>query len=144
MANINTITILLNTGDQSGAGTDGDIYVSICGREFYLDTNADDFERNSSRQYVLGQGANTLHATNNDPRKPQIRDEDVDRFPVYIRFNPRSRGDNWNLERAAIHINESTLPLYDSSLEREDGIWMGTRSTLFFYLRKHIDPVLHG
>lgn len=144
MANINTISVLLNTGNQSGAGTDGDVYLGLCGREFYLDTSADDFERKSSRQYVLGQGSNTLNADHNDPRKPQIRDEEVDLFPVYIRFNPRSRGDNWNLARAAVHINGSTFPMYDSSLEREGGIWMGIRSSLFFYLRKHIDPVPPG
>ena len=144
MANISTLSILLNTGNLSGAGTDGDVYVGICGREFYLDTSSDDFERNSSRVYVLGEGANTLHPATNDPRKPQLRDEDVDRYPVYVRFNPRGRSDNWNLVRAAIHINGATLPLFDSALEREGGIWLGIRSTLFYYLRRHIDPTGPG
>jgi hypothetical protein len=138
VTNINSIIVLLNTGDQSGAGTDGDVYLGICGREFYLDTSADDFERNSSRQYVLGQGANTLNAAKNDPRNPRILVEDVDQFPVYIRFNPQSRGDNWNLIRVAVTVNDSAFPQYEALLERQGGIWLGTRSGLFFYPHKHV------
>ncbi len=139
MTNINSIIVLLNTGDLSGAGTDGDVYLGLCGREFYLDTSADDFERNSSRQYVLGQGANTLNAAKNDPRKPRILVEEVDQFPVYIRFNPRSRDDNWNLIRVGVTINDSAFPQYEASLERQGGIWLGIKSSLFFYPHKHID-----
>ena len=139
MATINTISVLLNTGDVSGAGTDGDVYVGIGGREFHVDTSADDFERNSSRTYVLGQGANIENATFNDPRKPQVFVEELDQFPVYIRFNPRTRDDNWNVVRVEITINGATFPRYQSLLEEEGGIWMGIRSGLVFYPRKHID-----
>ncbi len=139
MTNINTISVLVNTGNKSGAGTDGDVYLGICGREFYLDTSADDFERNSSREYVLGQGSNTLNAGNNDPRKPRILVEEIDQFPLYIRFSPKSRDDNWNLVRIGIVINEGAFPQYEALLETQGGIWMGVRSSLFLYPRKHID-----
>jgi hypothetical protein len=141
MPNIDEISVTIETGDQSGAGTDGDVYLGICGREFYLDTKVDDFERNSSRKYLLGQRSNTLNADKNDPRLPQMLVEELDQFPVYIRFNPKSRDDNWLLRRVVIFINEiepgSVPPLYDSSPE-PGGIWMGVRSSLFFFPRKHI------
>jgi len=142
MANIDKITVVILTGGLFGAGTDGDVYLGICGREFYLDTSNDDFQRNSSREYVLGQGANTLNADKNDPRKPVILVEEIDQFPVYIRFNPQSRNDNWNLARVSIFINGSTFNMFDSLLQVEGGIWMGTQSSLVFYPRKHIDPVI--
>ncbi len=139
MTNINTITVLLNTGGQSGAGTDGDVYLGICGREFYLDTNANDFESNSSRSYVLGQGFNILNTDKNDPRKPRILVEQIDKFPLYIRFSPKTRDDNWNLVRVGITINISAFPQYEALLETQGGIWMGIRSSLYLYPNKHID-----
>ena len=54
MTQIESIQVNINTGDESCAGTDGDNYLGVCGREFHLDTSADDFERGSSHQYVLG------------------------------------------------------------------------------------------
>src|SRR3954469_4107763 len=86
MANITTIQFALQTADVAGAGTDGDVYLGFCGREFSVDTSADDFERDSSRTYPFGEGANVQHAGQNDPRLPQLRTENIDRFPVYVRF----------------------------------------------------------
>jgi hypothetical protein len=57
MAQIESIQISINTGDESGGGTDGSIYLGVCGREFHLDTSADDFERGSGQEYVLGAGS---------------------------------------------------------------------------------------
>ena len=44
MPQINSIQLHLQTGDLSGAGTDGDVYLGVCGREFSIDTTSDDFE----------------------------------------------------------------------------------------------------
>src|SRR5262245_55939180 len=55
MAAITRIDVRLKTGDLSG--TDGDVYIRIGGREFYIDSENDDFERNSDRTYTLGEGA---------------------------------------------------------------------------------------
>jgi hypothetical protein len=49
MTAIMQIRVQLNTGTPSGAGTNGDVYLGICGREFHLDTSADDFERSAKR-----------------------------------------------------------------------------------------------
>ena len=95
MPRVDTIRINIQTGNLSGAGTDGDVYVGVCGREFSLDTTRDDFERGSSREYVLGAGANVNNAPVNDPRKQILLVENVDSAPVFIRFQPRNRSDNW-------------------------------------------------
>jgi len=73
MASIKKISININTASDSGAGTDGDVYIGFCGREFFCDTTADDFERGSSRTYVFGEGSTVLNASLNDPRSPNFR-----------------------------------------------------------------------
>ncbi len=138
MAAITTLSINIQTGTDSGADTDGDVYVGLGGREFYLDTSADDFERGSSRTYVLGQDSNVLEKAFNDPRKPQLREEDLDLFPVYIRFVGRARGDNWRLKGGSITINNILFPRYQIPPAFE-GIWMGTRASSVFFIPKHID-----
>ncbi len=138
MAAITTLSINIQTGTDSGADTDGDVYVGLGGREFYLDTSADDFERGSSRTYILGDGSNIKEAALNDPRKPQLFDENLDLFPVYIRFDGRSRSDNWRLKGAGIIINDGTFPRYQLP-PAFSGVWMGTRATSIFFIPKHSD-----
>jgi hypothetical protein len=138
MSAIHKISISISTSSESGAGTDGDVYVGFCGREFFLDSSADDFERGSVRTYSLGEGSTILNRTLNDPRVPQLQDTDIDRHPVYIRFVGNGRGDNWNVRRASISINDQLLPLYELLLGRE-GIWMGTRASGMVFLTKHAD-----
>jgi hypothetical protein len=136
VSQITIIELHLQTGNESGAGTDGDVYLGLGGREFSIDTTSDDFERGSGRTYVLGEGANIRNAEFNDPRQQQLFTENVPSFPVYIRFQPRSRTDNWLLQRAdvrfngSLHIDWDTLPL----LGLQDGIWLGVRSGLFVHL----------
>jgi len=141
MPQITKIEFHLETNDLSGAGTDGDVYLGICGREFSIDTTKDDFERGSGRTYVLGEDADIRNAEFNDPREQRLFTENVPNFPVYVRFQPQTRGDNWNVRRAdvrfngALHIDWDTLP----SIARE-GIWLGVRSGLFV----HLTNVSHG
>src|SRR5687768_13950122 len=99
LTNIDRIRIRILTDSAVFAGTDGNVYLSICGREFNLDTSSDDFEAGASTIYVLGQGANVLNP-HNDPRDPQLYVEAADRFPVYLRFAPRSSADRWKISSA--------------------------------------------
>lgn len=145
MAQINSIQLHLETGDLSGAGTDGDVYLGVCGREFSIDSTRDDFERGSGRTYVLGENADIRNADFNDPRKQALFTENVARFPVYIRFQPKSRSDNWQLLRADVRFNESLHIDWDTRpfiLPGSEGIWLGVRSGLFVHLfdRSH-EPV---
>lgn len=140
MTAIQKISVNINTSSESGAGTDGDVYVGFCGREFFIDSSADDFERGSSRTYVLGEGSTILNRAFNDPRVPQLQDADIDRHPIYIRFVGKSRGDNWNIQWASISFNDQSFPLYELLLGSE-GIWMGTRASGVAFLKKHNDGV---
>ncbi len=139
MAGITRIEIVLATASDSGAGTDGDVYAGFCGREFYLDSSADDFERGRSKTYILGMGSNILSSDRNDPRKPQLEEADIHSYPVFIRFVGRSRGDDWKLQRASISINEQIFPCYE--FIKRDGIWMGTRAANTVFLSRHLDAV---
>ena len=71
MSAITQIKAVIHTGDRNDAGTNGSVYLGICGREFKLgraDTN--DFERSSHREYFFGNGSNVEEAKFNDPRDP--------------------------------------------------------------------------
>jgi hypothetical protein len=110
MAQIESIQVHIETGDESGAGTDGSIYVGVGGREFHLDTSADDFERGSSHDYVLGEGSDVVNPAVNDPRKQFVQTEEVESFPIYVRFEPNNSGDNWNLGASGDELQRSVLP----------------------------------
>lgn len=143
MANINTIELSIQTANVDGAGTDGDIYLGFGGREFYVDSSANDFERGSSRTYRFGAGANVLHAGENDPRHPQLRSESADRFPVYIRFQPTNRTDNWKLLRAEVSMNDAFFPRWDTGdlipFDGSGGIVLGVHAGLTVDVPRHSD-----
>jgi hypothetical protein len=141
MAQIESIQINIETGDESGAGTDGSIYLGVAGREFHLDTTRDDFERGSSHRYELGEGGDVVNPAVNDPRKQFMQVEDVDSFPVYVRFVGNDDGDNWNLSRASLSFNGNFFPLWETTtfVSTTEGIWLGQRSGNVVHLRKHQD-----
>jgi hypothetical protein len=58
MAYVTGILCQVITGKQSGAGTDGRVYLGFGGREFRLDSSKDDYERGSWREYILGAAPN--------------------------------------------------------------------------------------
>ena len=93
MAAIRRLELRLVTGDREDAGTDGDVFLAVAGREYNVDSQGDvnDFERNSDRTYVFGEGATVLRPQENDPRSPWQTDTDNLRFsPIYLRFEPGS------------------------------------------------------
>jgi hypothetical protein len=141
MPRINSITVHFQTGNLSGAGTDGDVYLGVCGREFRIDSTRDDFERGAARNYVLGAGADVQEPNVNDPRKQVLMTENVDGFPAYIRFQPTGRGDNWQLQRADVGFNGSLVMELDTAEyvpnDPGQGIWLGVRSGLFAHLKRH-------
>ncbi|MFD7300205.1 hypothetical protein ACFV83_04630 [Streptomyces pharetrae] len=106
---ITRIEVKTQTDPSAGAGTNGWVFLGIGGREFQLDTLADDFEPRASDRpvtdtFVLGEGANILNASGNDPRDPQLHVTDLDRHPVYLRFQPRDNDDDWRIDRVDITV----------------------------------------
>jgi hypothetical protein len=131
MAAITRIDVQLKTGNRSGAGTDGDVYIRICGREFYVDSAINDFEQGADRTYTLGTGANVNFPSDNDPHSPyQLHTENLDRFPVNLRFNPVDRNDNWNLESVTVTVNPGPGQVQYQALGGSDNLVLGIHSGL--------------
>jgi hypothetical protein len=141
MTDIYVMEVGIKTGDVDGAGTNGEVYFGICGREFHCDYNFDDdFERGDSRKYMFGDDPSAQYhsdAKKNDPRNPQLYLEDVDHFPVYIRFSQSDSDDHWNLAHAYVQLNGATTPQYAvGSFVEPLNLWLGKLSGAFCYLRK--------
>ena len=133
MPAITRIELRLITGDREDAGTDGDVFLGIAGREYNVDSQGDvnDFERASDRTYIFGDGATVLRPEQNDPRSPWQTDaNDLAKVPMYIRFEPGPGGD-WNLERADILVTFDGPPGQPSQLIRfrrlvgGNHLWLG-------------------
>jgi hypothetical protein len=129
MTQIESIQVQVNTLDVDGAGTDGSLYLGVCGREFHLDTSADDLEQGSSRMYILGDGANIENKVINDPRKQKLLTEHVEALPVYLRFVGNDAGDRWGLQRAFMILNDELSPMWDTAsyISDVDGIFLGAK-----------------
>jgi hypothetical protein len=136
MAAIRKIELRLVTGDRTGAGTDGDVFLGLAGREYNVDSQGDvnDFERGSDRTYVFGEGANVLRPEENDPRRPwQTDSDDITRVPVYIRFEPGPGGD-WNVERVDVTAHYGISATTLGRLRGSENLWLGERRGKYVYL----------
>lgn len=97
----------------------------------------DDFQQNSDRTYTFGAGANVNHSSVNDPNTPyQLRTEHLDRFPVYLRFAPKDRDDNYNVEAVTATVNPGSGQVQFQALGGSDNLWLGTHSGLSCHLFK--------
>lgn len=139
MATIRKIELHLRTGSAADADTDGDVFLGLCGREFFVDSaesGYNDFERGDDKTYIFGEGANVMRPAQNDPRSPLPCDaNDLTRYPIYLRFVPGPGGD-WNigLVELTVHapnIGQATF----SRLEGNSNIWLGAKRGLFLYFR---------
>lgn len=143
MADITKIEAYVYTADVTAAGTDGWVYLGIAGREFLLDSSGNDFEQGSTFTYVLGEGANVLNGEYNDPRKPQLDTDDLDRYPAYIRFEPAGSNPAWCLERATVTVNGgSDVPhRFDNprlvGTAENQRIWLDQSYGKSVYLKRH-------
>jgi hypothetical protein len=145
MAQIDSIEVNVETLDLEGAGTDGDLYVGVCGREFHIDTKADDLERGSSRQYILGENSNVNDPEINDPRKQRLFTENADSLPVYLRFVGEDSDDHWGLQRGVLTLNNQILPQWDtvSYISTTDGMWLGAKAgNIAFLIRERDEGVV--
>jgi hypothetical protein len=138
MANITQIQLRLVTASCRGArGTDGDVFLGIAGREFSVDEDLDDFERGDDHTYIFGEGASVLEPEFNDPRIPQLDTLNVYKFPTYIRFEPRSRHDNWllSLVEVAVRSPEADEICTEIGPVGSGPFWLGQTRGKIVYLR---------
>ncbi|MGW8378411.1 PLAT/LH2 domain-containing protein [Streptomyces sp. ODS28] len=137
--NITTIKVAVTTANRDGASTDGNVMIGICGREFHLDTTADDFRQGQSQTFVLGDGSNNLNPPGNDPRKPQLDTGELGNFPVYVHFSPVDAKDNWCLEDISITVNPGAQQIKYGNTPVIGGdkyLWMAMDGGRTLYLKK--------
>ena len=130
---MNSFSAHIYTGNKGGAGSNGWVYVGLCGREFSADANGPDFERNANFEYIFGAGSNVLFSDRNDPRHPDIKVEDLDKFPVYIRFEPNGADPEWNLKKVDLKVNGTIVYNIDFGT---DGLWLQQEACKMAYLKK--------
>jgi len=147
MAQIERIQVALWTASTSNAGTDGDVYLGLGGREFYLDTSKDDFERGRLTHLYLGDhglAPPSTEPTLNDPRTLRpVATAHLGLFPAYLRYHPTG-GDTWKLNLAYIVASARdgagelrVTDVYSAGIPWESessGIWLGPKSGLSLYL----------
>jgi hypothetical protein len=151
MAQITGILCQVITGKVAGAGTDGSVYLGLGGREFRLDSSADDYERGSWREYILGVGPvepnlpppqiRVKNKDRNDPRLDFPLDTvNLGRSPVYIRFEPESSGGNWNLSFAAalVYAGQFAVGYLAPFPSTTDNLWMGQATGKVLYLTEEV------
>lgn len=128
MVTIQKIVFRIRTADIENAGTDGEVYVGFCGREFHIGTSYEDFERGVVRSYSAGKSADadtdsdtdevvvSNPTLNNPSALPALDSEDIGIYPVYVRFEPVGRDDHWSLQ----YISVSAAGVKYEALEPED------------------------
>ena len=134
---IQQIRVEITTGRDRGAGTDGNVYLGICGREFRCDSSEDDFEQDSTRTYIFGDMpgsfANITSERFNHPSRPPLLPEEADLFPAYIRLSQGS--DRWLLAGVKVYIDNETEPHFVDAI-RNNPLWMGDDCGCIYYLHK--------
>ncbi len=145
MSRISGILCQIITGNVDGAGTDGRVYLGLGGREFRLDSTADDYEKHSWREYILGAAPNepdltvpqmrVKNADRNDPRQGlPLGSDNLNRTPTYLRFEPQGAGDDWDLAfAAALVYGEQFITAYTLPADFRN-LWLGRASGSVVYL----------
>lgn len=138
--------VQVKTAAGRGTGTDGRIYLGVCGREFRLQNAPADFHSGAEPLFVLGDGATVRHPDLNDPRHPQLDTDMAEKYPVYIRFEPVTASDDWKVRVVCVRV-EGDLSLHDPDLIKEfgtpsilsaDGLWLGRNAGLACFLKAGI------
>lgn len=101
-----------------------------------MDSGGNDFERNSTKKYTFGTGSNVLNPQENDPSKPHLDAEDLDMFPVYLRFEPSGDSPDWNVEEVTVIVNPGPSEIKYYRLRGNSRIWLGQHSGKMLYLKK--------
>ena len=97
--------------DKRSAAQDsnGESFLFIGGREFRINqTDHGDKQPGKEDVVTLGEGSTAVDPTFHDPQKPygtaEPLIEDLDKYPVWLRFDPVDGKDNWHLDRALVEV----------------------------------------
>jgi hypothetical protein len=137
---ITKIEIDVETGSIEGAGTNGRVYLGICGREFRLDKPGDQFRVGTLDNFIIGIGSNIENPNGvndivNSPNSYEIDTYLLNIFPKYIRFEPQDNNDNWNISRVELRVTDETSVVHNfDALISNGSIWLGKNSGLLLGL----------
>lgn len=144
MADITKVSVYVNTANIAYAGADGWIYAGVAGREFALRAQGYNYAQGTTFTFVLGENTNVENADRNDPRKPQLDTDDLDRYPTYIRFGEEGTNNpEWCLERVTVTVNPGgDFPQrFDNprlvGTEENQHIWLGHADGKIVYLKRY-------
>jgi hypothetical protein len=137
---ITKIEIDVETGAIERAGTNGRVYLGICGREFRLDKLGDQFRVGILDNFIIGTGSNIKNPNVNDiinsSNSYEIDTNTLNIFPKYIRFEPQDNDDNWNVSRVELRVTDDTNIVHKfNALDGNGNIWLGKESGLFLGLK---------
>ncbi len=151
MANVKQISVLIKMGARGmAAGTHGDAYLGIGCKEFYLTEFKDeDFQPGLAQTIVLsglahtnllGEEINTgMSPDDIDSCSPyQIVTENLLKCPLYIRLEPGSRYDYWDLDEIRVTVNPGSEQIVFSALGEQSYLWSGDRGPKVLYLGESI------
>jgi hypothetical protein len=137
---ITKIEIDVETGSIEGAGTNGRVYLGICGREFRLDKPGDQFRVGILDNFIIGMGSNIENPNGvndiiNSPNSYEIDTYLLNIFPKYIRFEPQDNDDNWNVSQVELRVTDDTNVVHKfDALISNGSIWLGENSGLLLGL----------
>jgi subtilase family protein len=138
---ITKIEIDVETGAIERAGTNGRVYLGICGREFRLDKLGDQFRVGIIDNFIIGTGSNIKNPNGindiiNSSNSYEIDTHVLNIFPKYIRFEPQDNDDNWNVSRVELRVTDDTNIVHKfNALDGNGSIWLGENSGLFLGLK---------
>ena len=151
MAEVNQISVLFKTGVRGmAAGTHGDAYLSIGCKEYHLTEFKDkDFPPGLAQTIVLsglthaivlGEEKNIdASADNSDSYCPyQIVTENLSKCPLYIRFEPGSKDDYWDLDEIRVTVDAGSEHIILSALGDKSYLWSGVRGPKVMFLGETI------
>ncbi|MFC8006852.1 hypothetical protein ACFUCH_12060 [Streptomyces olivaceus] len=149
MPDITKIQVYLATADVAYASAEGRVYLGIAGREFALRKQGSDTKHQQGEQhtYTLGKDADVAQAQYNDPAQPTLDTDDLDRYPVYIRFVPSGEQPAWCLEWVDVTVNPQAKIKHYFANPRLDGtddkhrIWLDTEYGTVVHLKRNDQQV---
>jgi hypothetical protein len=106
---VDKIRVSLTTNAQQPKDSNGESFLFIGGREFRINqTDHGDKQPGKEDVVTLGEGSTAVDPTFHDPQKPygtaEPLIEDLDKYPVWLRFDPVDGKDNWHLDRALVEV----------------------------------------
>lgn len=138
---VSEISVTIKTGDKvavegTNAGTKGEVYLGIGGREFRLALPSQrPFIPNSTVTIVLGPRCNVEYNFYNALDCPNLYVEDLDVLPKYIRFQPVDINDSWFVIEAKVTVNPGAAEKCYTKLSKFDGCWFSAKGTTILYFR---------